>query len=59
MNKVTSGASSDIQMATERVAKDMVTKFGNEQGSWPPCVTEPIEDEVFLGRQISSTGTYV
>ena len=49
--KVTSGASSDIQMAT-KLAKDMVTKFGmsNELG---PLSYGENEDEVFLGRQIA------
>ena len=50
-NKVTSGASSDIQMAT-KLAKDMVTKFGmsNELG---PLSYGDNEDEVFLGKQIT------
>jgi cell division protease FtsH len=50
-NKVTSGASSDISMAT-KLAKDMVTKFGmsNELG---PLSYGDNEDEVFLGRQIA------
>jgi len=50
-NKVTSGASSDISMAT-KLAKDMVTKFGmsNELG---PLAYGDNEDEVFLGRQIA------
>ena len=49
--KVTSGASSDIQMAT-KLAKDMVTKFGmsNELG---PLSYGENEDEVFLGRSIT------
>jgi len=49
--KVTSGASSDIQMAT-KLAKDMVTKFGmsNELG---PLSYGANEDEIFLGRQIT------
>ena len=50
-DKVTSGASSDIQMAT-KLAKDMVTKFGmsNELG---PLAYGANEDEIFLGRQIT------
>ena len=50
-DKVTSGASSDIQMAT-KLAKDMVTKFGmsNELG---PLSYGENEDEVFLGRSIT------
>ena len=49
--KVTSGASSDIQMAT-KLAKDMVTKFGmsDELG---PLSYGANEDEIFLGRQIT------
>jgi cell division protease FtsH len=49
--KVTSGASSDISMAT-KLAKDMVTKFGmsNELG---PLSYGDNEDEIFLGRQIT------
>ena len=49
--KVTSGASSDIQMAT-KLAKDMVTRFGmsNELG---PLSYGENEDEVFLGRSIT------
>ena len=49
--KVTSGASSDIQMAT-KLAKDMVTRFGmsNELG---PLTYGENEDEVFLGRSIT------
>jgi len=50
-DKVTSGASSDIQMAT-KLAKDMVTKFGmsNELG---PLTYGDNEEEVFLGRSIA------
>ena len=49
--KVTSGASSDIQMAT-KLAKDMVTRFGmsDELG---PLTYGDNEDEVFLGRSIT------
>jgi len=49
--KVTSGASSDIQMAT-KLAKDMVTRYGmsNELG---PLTYGENEDEVFLGRSIT------
>ena len=55
--KVTSGASSDIQMAT-KLAKDMVTKFGmsNELG---PLSYGANEDEIFLGKQITRHRTYV
>ena len=50
-NKVTSGAASDIQMAT-KLAKDMVTRFGmsNELG---PLTYGENEDEVFLGKSIT------
>tara|TARA_B100000315_G_C14374270_1_gene494443 strand:- start:150 stop:833 length:684 start_codon:yes stop_codon:yes gene_type:complete len=49
--KVTSGASSDIQMAT-KLAKDMVTKFGMSSELGPLSYGEN-EDEVFLGRSIT------
>ena len=50
-DKVTSGASSDIQMAT-KLAKDMVTKFGMSTELGPLAYGEN-EDEVFLGRSIT------
>jgi len=50
-DKVTSGASSDIQMAT-KLAKDMVTKFGMSDQLGPLTYGEN-EDEVFLGRSIT------
>ena len=50
-DKVTSGASSDIQMATA-LAKDMVTKFGMSNELGPLSYSEN-EDEVFLGRSIT------
>tara|TARA_B100001250_G_scaffold345727_1_gene315262 strand:- start:2520 stop:4409 length:1890 start_codon:yes stop_codon:yes gene_type:complete len=49
--KVTSGASSDIQMAT-KLAKDMVTRFGMSKDLGPLSYGEN-EDEVFLGRSIT------
>ena len=50
-DKVTSGASSDIQMAT-KLAKDMVTKFGMSNALGPLSYGEN-EDEIFLGRSIA------
>jgi len=50
-DKVTSGASSDIQMAT-KLAKDMVTRFGMSKELGPLSFGEN-EDEVFLGRSIT------
>ncbi len=49
--KVTSGASSDIQVAT-KLAKDMVTRFGMSTELGPQTFGEN-EDEVFLGRSIT------
>ena len=49
--KVTSGASSDIQMAT-KLAKDMVTRFGMSKALGPLTYGEN-EEEVFLGRSIT------
>jgi len=49
--KVTSGASSDIDMAT-KMAKNMVTKYGMSEELGPLTYGEN-EDEVFLGRSIT------
>jgi len=50
-DKVTSGASSDIQTAT-KLAKDMVTKFGMSNALGPLSYGEN-EEEIFLGRSIA------
>jgi len=50
-DKVTSGATSDIQMAT-KLAKDMVTRFGMSKELGPLTYGEN-EDEVFIGRSIT------
>jgi len=50
-DKVTSGASSDISMAT-KLAKDMVTKYGMSKDLGPLSYGSN-EDEIFLGRQIT------
>ena len=50
-DKVTSGASSDIQMAT-KMAKDMVTRYGMSKELGPLTYGDN-EEEVFLGRSIA------
>ena len=50
-DKVTSGASSDIDMAT-KMARNMVTKYGMSDELGPLAYGEN-EDEVFLGRSIT------
>ena len=49
--KITSGASSDIDMAT-KMAKNMVTKYGMSKDLGTVAYGDN-EDEVFLGRQIT------
>jgi cell division protease FtsH len=51
--KVTSGASSDIQMATS-MAKAMVTEYGMSEEMGPLSYSEN-EQEVFLGRSVART----
>ena len=46
-DKVTSGASSDIQMAT-KLAKDMVTKFGMSTRIRTTIITEIMKMKFFL-----------
>ena len=52
-DKVTSGASSDIDMAT-KMAKNMVTKYGMSKDLGPVSYGEN-EEEVFLGRSVTKT----
>src|SRR5690349_16592912 len=49
--KVTTGASNDIQRATQ-LARDMVTKYGLSEEMGPMTYTDE-EDEVFLGRSVT------
>jgi cell division protease FtsH len=50
-DKVTTGASNDIQRATQ-LARDMVTKYGLSDVLGPMTYTDE-EDEVFLGRSVT------
>ncbi|HXV74554.1 MAG TPA: cell division protein FtsH, partial [Sphingomonadales bacterium] len=50
-DKVTTGASSDIQMAT-RLARDMVTKYGMSE-KLGPLMYQENEEEVFLGHSVA------
>ena len=52
-DKVTSGASSDIDMAT-KMAKNMVTRYGMSKELGPLAYGEN-EEEVFLGRSVTKT----
>jgi cell division protease FtsH len=52
-DKVTSGASSDIEMVT-KMAKNMVTRYGMSDQLGPIAYQEN-EEEIFLGRSVSRT----
>ena len=52
-DKVTSGASSDIEMVT-KMAKNMVTRYGMSKELGPIAYAEN-EEEVFLGRSVTRT----
>ena len=52
-DKVTSGASSDIDMVT-KMAKNMVTRYGMSKEMGPIAYGEN-EEEVFLGRSVTRT----
>jgi cell division protease FtsH len=52
-DKVTSGASSDIDMAT-KMAKNMVTRYGMSKELGPLAYAEN-EEEIFLGRSVTRT----
>ena len=54
-DKVTTGASNDIERATE-IAKNMVTKWGLSDKMGPMTYSDE-EGEVFLGRSVTQTKT--
>ena len=54
-DKVTTGASNDIERATE-IAKNMVTKWGLSEKMGPMSYSDE-EGEVFLGRSVTHTKT--
>ncbi|MHB1589282.1 MAG: ATP-dependent zinc metalloprotease FtsH, partial [Metallibacterium scheffleri] len=54
-DKVTTGASNDIQRATQ-LARDMATKYGLSEELGPMTYGED-EDEVFLGRSVTQHKT--
>jgi len=55
-DKITSGASSDIDQAT-RIARDMVTRFGLSEAMGPIAYTED-EGQPFLGRSMTSNRNF-
>jgi len=55
-NDITSGASSDIQRATQ-IARDMVTKYGMSE-ELGPILFGSESEEVFLGRDIGQNRNY-
>ena len=55
LNEISTGASSDIERAT-KLARDMVTRYGMSDELGPISYTS--HDEVFLGRDFSTTRTY-
>jgi len=55
--KITSGASSDIEQAT-RIARDMVTRFGLSDAMGPIAYTEDEGGQPFLGRNMTSNRNF-
>jgi len=55
LNEISTGASNDIERAT-KLARDMVTRYGMSAELGPISYASP--DEVFLGRDFSTTRTY-
>ncbi|HCC34804.1 MAG TPA: ATP-dependent zinc metalloprotease FtsH, partial [Ruminococcaceae bacterium] len=54
---ICTGASNDIQRATE-IARKMVTQYGMSEKLGPAAFNSGSPDEVFLGRDFSSTPNY-
>jgi cell division protease FtsH len=55
LDEISTGASNDIERAT-KLARDMVTRYGMSETLGPISYTS--HDEVFLGRDFSTTRTY-